>query len=408
MEEKKWIWQHKNYPNFPYNHAELDSSLSQVSRNTGILEGTINTLSSNNVTSIQIDTVTNEILASSEIEGEILSRDSVRSSVRKRLDESFDYTNDHSTHHTDGLVDVLIDSSFNHMTLTEERLHGWHNALFPTGYSGLHKIDVARYRSEEMSVVSGKGLKEKIHYEAPLPKSLESEMASFLKYINHSRDNPYIKSGIAHLWFVIIHPYDDGNGRIARAITNYVLSKELGFYYKYFSISSAVRDDKKTYYDTLEQTNKLLYNKSYDFTLWITWHTKMINNAINISLENIQSVVKKAKFWDKARNLKLNEKQIKVLNKLLDVGEGKFEGGLTNKKYRSLTGTTQVTASRHIKELVDKGLLYEIEGHGGRSTCYDIAWSDTKIPNEDTLEPIKGIETGDNYKEITLEDLDKG
>lgn len=380
-DEKKWVWQHKNYPNFPYNHVELDALLSEVSRNTGILEGTLNTLSSDSTTTIQIDAVTNEILASSEIEGEILSRDSVRSSVRKRLDETFDYSKDKSTHHTDGLVDVLIDSSFNHLPLTEERLHGWHNALFPTGYSSLHKIDVARYRSEEMSVVSGKGMKEKIHYEAPLPKSLENEMASFLKYINDSKDNPYIKSAIAHLWFVIMHPYDDGNGRIARAITNYVLSKELGFNHKYFSISAAVRDDKKTYYDTLEQTNKLLYNKSYDFTLWITWHTEMINNAINISLENIQCVVKKAKFWDRARNLKLNEKQTKVLNKLLDAGEGKFEGGLTNKKYRSLTGTTQVTASRHIKELVEKGLLHEIDGHGGRSTCYDISWSDTKIPN---------------------------
>ena len=158
-------------------------------------------------------------------------------------------------------------------------------------------------------------------------------------------------------------------------MTNYVLSKELGFNHKYFSISSAVRDDKKNYYEILEKTNKLLYNKTYDFTTWILWHTHMINNAINISLENIQGVVHKAKFWDRARNLKLNEKQIKVLNKLLDAGKGKFEGGLTNKKYRSITGTTQVTASRHIKELVDKGLIQEIGGHGGRSTCYDIVWN---------------------------------
>jgi len=158
-------------------------------------------------------------------------------------------------------------------------------------------------------------------------------------------------------------------------MTNYVFSKELGFNHKYFSISSAVRDDKKNYYEILEKTNKLLYNKTYDFTTWILWHTHMINNAINISLENIQGVVHKAKFWDRARNLKLNEKQIKVLNKLLDAGKGKFEGGLTNKKYRSITGTTQVTASRHIKELVDKGLIQEIGGHGGRSTCYDIVWN---------------------------------
>jgi len=374
MDKNKWIWQHETYPNFQHNHTELDTVLSQVSRNTGILEGTINTLNASNTTSIQLDAVTNEILASSEIEGEILNRDSVRSSVRKKLDETFDYTNDHSTHHTDGLVDVLIDSSFNHEPLTEVRLHGWHNALFPTGYSGMTKIDVSKYRTEEMSVVSGRGIKEKTHYIAPPHDTLTDEMHVFLDYINHSEDNPYVKSAIAHLWFVIIHPYDDGNGRITRAIANYVLSKELGLNHKYFSISSSVIKDKKNYYDALEKTNKIMNNKDFDFTAWVLWHTSMIDSAINISLENIQTVVNKTKFWDRARNLKLNEKQTKVLNKLLDTGEGKFEGGLTNKKYRGITGTTQVTASRHIKELVDKGLLHEIEGHGGRSTCYDIVW----------------------------------
>jgi Fic family protein len=376
MEEKKWIWEHKNYPDFRYNHAELDTALSSVSRNTGILEGTISTLNTSNTTSIQLDAVTNEILASSEIEGEVLNRDSVRSSVRKKLDETFDYSNDRSTHHTDGLVDILIDSSFNHKLLTEERLHGWHNALFPSGYSGMTKIDVAKYRTEEMSVISGRGMKEKTHYVAPSHTTLTDEMHTFLDYINHSEDNPYIKSAIAHLWFVVIHPYDDGNGRIARAITNYALSKELALNHKYFSISAAVIKDKKNYYAALEKTNKIIYNKDFDFTAWVLWHTRMINNAIDISLENIQTVVNKTKFWDRARNLNLNDKQTKVLNKLLDAGPGKFEGGLTNKKYRSIAGTTQVTASRHIKELVDKGLIREREGHGGRSTCYDIVWDE--------------------------------
>jgi Fic family protein len=375
MNEKQWIWEHSDYPNFKYDNSKLDTALSQVSRSTGILEGTISTLNVSNTTSIQLDAVTNEILASSEIEGEILNRDSVRSSVHKKLDESFDYTNDRSTHHTDGLVDVLIDSSFNHEPLTEERLHGWHNALFPTGYSGMTKIDVARYRSEEMSVVSGRGMKEKTHYIAPSHDTLADEMHTFFEYINHSEDNPYVKSAIAHLWFVIIHPYDDGNGRITRAIANYVLSKGLGLNHKYFSISSAVIKDKKNYYDALEKTNKIMHNKHFDFTEWILWHTSMIDNAINITLDSIQTVVDKTKFWDRARELNLNEKQTKVINKLLDTGEGNFEGGLTNKKYRAIAGTTQLTASRHIKELVDKGLLREVEGHGGRSTCYDIVWN---------------------------------
>ena len=376
MKEKKWIWEHSAYPNFKYDNNKLDTALSQVSRNTGVLEGTISTLNTDSTTSIQLDAVTNEILASSEIEGEVLNRDSVRSSVEKKLDDTFDYSNDRSTHHTDGLVDILIDSSFNHEPLTEERLHGWHNALFPTGYSGMTKINVAKYRTEEMSVVSGRGMKEKTHYIAPSYDTLTAEMHTFFDYINHSKDNPYIKSALAHLWFVIIHPYDDGNGRITRTIANYVLSKELGLNHKYFSISSAVIEDKKNYYAALEKTNKLMNNKGFDFTDWILWHTSMIHSAINISLQNIQIVVNKTKFWDRARELNLNKKQTKVLNKLLDTGQGNFEGGLTNKKYRAIAGTTQLTASRHIKELVDKGLLNEVEGHGGRSTCYDIVWGE--------------------------------
>jgi len=374
VEETKWIWQHKAYSNFPYDHTKLDAVLSQTSRHTGMLEGIVNTLDSGSATSIQVDAVTNEIMASSEIEGEILSRDSVRSSVRKKLDENFDEASDRSTHHTDGLADILIDSSFNHEPLTKERIHGWHNALFPSGYSGLVKISVARYRVEEMTIVSGRGIREKVHYEAPPPASLEEEMSSFLDYVNTSTDNPYIKSAVAHLWFVVIHPYDDGNGRIARAIANYVLARELMLSHKYFSISTAVRDDKKQYYEILEKTNRLLYNREYDFTTWILWHTQMIDNAISISLRNIKTVVLKTKFWDRSRALKLNEKQIKVLNKLLDAREGNFEGGLTNKKYRSISGTTQVTASRHIKDLVEKGLLREMEGYGGRSTRYEIVW----------------------------------
>jgi len=288
MKEKKWIWKHTDYPNFKYDNSKLDTALSQVSRSTGILEGTISTLNASNTTSIQLDAVTNEILASSEIEGEILNRDSVRSSVHKELDETFDYSNDRSTHHTDGLVDILIDSSFNHEPLTEERLHGWHNALFPTGYSGMTKIAVARYRSEEMSVVSDRGMQEKTHYIAPPHDTLTDEMHTFLEYINHSENNPYVKSAIAHLWFVIIHPYDDGNGRLTRAIANYVLSKELGLNHKYFSISSAVMNDKKNYYASLGKTNKIMDNKEFDFTAWILWHTSMINPDYAIEIDKTQ------------------------------------------------------------------------------------------------------------------------
>ena len=373
MSIKRWIWQHQLYPTFPYDYKALDSILTQVAHNIGLLKGKISILNKNNTNSIQIDTITNEIIASSKIEGEVLNRDSVRSSVCKKFKNSFNLK-DKSTHHTDNLVEILIDSSFNPKPLTKNRLHSWHGALFPTGYSGLVRIKVAKFRNEEMNIVSNQGYKDKIYYQAPPPKEIDNQIDKLLDYINNSKDNPFVKSAIAHLWFVTIHPYDDGNGRIARVITNYILSKELGLDYKYFSISTAVINDKKRYYEILEKTNKLHTKRAYDFTEWILWHTNMLNNATLESLKNIDIVVKKAKFWDKAKEFKLNEKQIKVLNKLLDAGENGFKGALTNKKYRSITKTSQITASRHIKDLVNKNLLKEVPGFGGRSTKYEIEW----------------------------------
>jgi Fic family protein len=369
---KKWIWQHDNFPNFTYQEPDLKSILSEVSRNTGKLEGTIAFLSDKNITSIEIEAAINEIIKSSEIEGEILGRDSVRSSVRKRLDKTFDYNNDSSTRHTDGLVGVLLDSSYNHEALTEERLHGWHNSFFPTGYSDGYKIDVAKYRSDEIKVVSQKGYRETVHYVAPPHDNLAQDMKLLLDYINHSKEDPYIKSAIAHIWFTAIHPYDDGNGRIGRAITNYVLSKELGLDHKYYSISNAIRNDKKGYYNSLEKSNNLFHNRDFDFTNWVSWHTNMVNNAINITLETIQIVVQKTKFWDRAREQPLNERQIKVINKILGVGIENFEGGLSTKKYASITKTSTATAKRDINELLKRDIICQVEGSAGRNTRYEL------------------------------------
>jgi Fic family protein len=374
MQPKKWVWQHENYPAFPYDHTAVQPLLTRAARATGMLEGMIRTLDERYGSNIRIEAITEEIVSSSRIEGEILRRESVRDSVRKRLERLFDTGKNHATRHTDALADLLMDSSFNRNPLDRTRLHGWHNALFPTGYSGLVKIRTAAYRDETMQVVSGWGANEKVHYEAVSPENIEAEMTNFFDYVNFTQADPFIKSAIAHLWFVIIHPYDDGNGRIARAVTNYVLAKELGLSHQYFSLSLAVMHDKKRYYELLEQSNNLFYNRGYDFTPWIQWHSETIIRAVDFSLKQIEIVLQKAKFWERARTVRLNEKQIKVLNKLLDAGKDGFTGGLTNKKYRAMTGVTQVTASRHLKEMVEKGLLKLVEGKSGRSTRYEIAW----------------------------------
>ena len=390
MQNKKWVWEDDRFPSFPYDKKEIEVLLRDVSRNMGRLEGVLNALGERSVREINIESSIEEIISSSEIEGEILKRDSVRSSVRKRLDSTFTYAEDRSTRHTDGLVDVFTDSSTNRKPITIERLNGWHNALFPTGYSGMLKIDTACFRKGSIEVVSGHVGKEKVKFVAPPAENVNKQMKAFLKYVNDSNDDPYIKSAIVHLWFVIIHPYDDGNGRLTRAITNYVLSEDSELSFKYFSISGAIKNDRKGYYSTMEKTNNLIYNRKFDFTNWIKWHTEMINNAIKISLNHIQASIDQTKFWDRVRYDALSPEQLKVIGKMVEKGIDGFQGGLTNKKYCSIAKTSPATATRHIKELLAKRVLCELDGYSGRNTRYDILW---EIPDgeDNTIIPYINI-----------------
>jgi len=367
--EKIWIWQDDNYPNFKYDKDALASSLLSVAQNSGRLDGILTMLGVQKSNALKVESSINEIVTSSQIEGEVLDRQSVRSSILKKIDSSA-VKKDTSTKHTDGLVAMFLDSSTNHSPLSVERLNGWHNILFPDGYSGLYKINVAKFREEEMSVVSYKQGREQTHYIAPPPDTLDKEMNAFLEFVNTSKVEPYTKAAIAHFWFVTIHPYDDGNGRIARAITNYILSKELGLNDGYYSISTAIVEDKKRYYDLLEYSQKLMYNKNLEITQWIVWHTEMINKAIEISLQQVQIAIQKANFWDSARQHTLNTRQIKVLNRLLDAGVDGFEGGLSTKKYISIAKTSPATAKRDIADLLSKNLISQVEGTAGRSVRY--------------------------------------
>jgi len=375
QDEKRWIWQDDTYPHFNYDNTKLSNSLLSVSQNSGRLDGILTMLGVQKSNTLKIESSINEIVTSSQIEGEILDRQSVRSSILKKMADSVTQK-DTSTKHTDELVAMFMDSSTNSSPLTIERLNGWHNTLFPDGYSGLYKINVAKFREEEMSVVSYKGGKEQTHYIAPPPDILAEEMEAFLAFVNKSKEDAYTKAAIAHFWFVTIHPYDDGNGRIARAITNYVLSKELGLNDGYYSLSRAIVENKKGYYDLLEHSQKLLYNKNLEITEWIVWHTDMINKAIEISLEQVQIAIQKSNFWERTREYPLNTRQIKVLNKLLDAGVDGFEGGLNTKKYISIARTSTATAKRDIADLVSKNLIEQVKGTAGRNVRYVVRIGD--------------------------------
>ena len=372
---KKWLWQHEDYPNFPYVKDELTSILSSIEYNRGLLDGISKTFAQEEVKELEMNALIEEALHTSLIEGEYFKRESVRSSVRKKLDNLFSHTEDSSTHKSDALVSILIDCNLNREPLSLERLHGWHNALFESGYDGLHKINVARFRThDDMEVVSGAIGHEKVHYLALPQKSIESDMAKFLAWCNGSDENIYIKSALAHLWFVSIHPYDDGNGRIARAITDYLLSSFSKTTFKFYSFSTAINGDRKGYYETLDRTTNLFKNRDYDFTLWIKWHLETLNHAIQMALENIDFVVKKTKFWDKCRDKGLNVRQVKVLTKMLNSTKGNFEGGLNTKKYMAITKTSRATAIRDIGQLVEYDCLIQIESIG-RNVRYELLLS---------------------------------
>ncbi len=375
--ESKWIWQHPDYPNFKYDKSKLNDLIGQIDYNRGLLDGMSKLFNQNDIVNIEIETLTDEAINTSLIEGEVFKRESVRSSFRKKLDKYFEERNDtHSTRASDNLVEILIDSNLNKNDLNLDRLHGWHNCLFEHTqyYSKLNKIDIAKFRTySDMEVVSGAIGHEKVHYKAVPLEKIDEDIKKFLKYCNESDENIYIKSAIAHIWFVIIHPYDDGNGRIARAITDSILSHNTSSTeFKLYSISTAINSNRTGYYDILENTTNLFLNKDFDLTPWLQWHLNILNNAMKQALKNIEYIIAKTKFWDIHRKHPLNERQIKVLNKILDMGTENFKGGLSTKKYISMTKVSKATAVRDIASLIKFDCIEQIEGTAGRNVRYRI------------------------------------
>ena len=372
---KKWIWQQENYPNFTYEFKKLESLIQKVSIQQGYLIALAQTIDNKTIIQRQSQALENEAISTSAIEGKILNRDSVKASIAKKFGfRDIDYNKiDNSIEY---LIEVLIDANTNYdAKLTQERLFAWHGAIFPKAYDKFHAINVATFRGEEtMQVVGGYAGNEIVYYEAPPKSILEKEMQTFLNWFNSTNDD-LIKACIAHLWFVIIHPFDDGNGRIARAITDLVLSKiENSKISRLYSMSSAINDDRKGYYKALEYTTGYIKKEDnfLDITFWCEWFLQTLYKALIDAKDRLNFIIIKTKFWDKNRDKNLNSRQIKVLNFILDIGIDNFKGNLTKKKYMSISNSSSTTASRDLAQLIELNCIKQIEGTAGRNISYEI------------------------------------
>jgi Fic family protein len=309
--------------------------------------------------------LTLDVVKSSEIEGELLNYDQVRSSIARRLGINTAGLVP-SSRHIEGIVEMMLDATQRYnLALTEKRLFGWHAALFPTGYSGPYEIETGQYRTGEMQVLSGAMGKEKIHYEAPGPKLIKVEMDHFLDWFNNNDQlDPVLKAAIAHFWFIIIHPFDDGNGRIGRALTDLLLARAEGSGDRFYSMSSQILAERKQYYKILQKVQ----HSSGDITEWIEWFLHCLKNAMLATESTTQKILHKAEFWQLHEHTSINERQRLMLNKLF---EG-FEGKLQTSKWAKITKTSTDTALRDIKDLVEKGILQKTE-EGGRDVNYELA-----------------------------------
>jgi Fic family protein len=360
-----YIHQKYNWPNFTWKSEDFMNLLSEARNLQGRLMGKMESLGFELKDEALLNTLTLDVLKSAEIEGELLNPEQVRSSIAQRLGMEFAGIAP-SDRNVDGMVDMLIDATRNCFEpLTKERLFDWHAALFPMGRSSIFKITVGDWRKDtngKMQVVSGVAGREKIHFQAPDAELLELEMNRFLTWFNDEKElDLVLKAAIAHLWFVTIHPFQDGNGRITRALTDLLLAQSDKSTQRFYSMSAQIRIERNEYYSILENTQK----GELDVTAWIKWFLNCLINALKASDKLLQQVLIKANFWSKNAAINLNERQRKVVNKLLDG----FEGKLTSDKWSKLTNCSKDTAIRDINDLITKELIQK-EAAGGRSTSY--------------------------------------
>lgn len=363
-----YIHELEDWPQFHWDTDRLAEPLALVRHRQGRLIGRMESLGFNLRQEASLRTLTADVLESSEIEGEKLDADQVRSSIARRLGMDIGALKP-ADRNIEGVVEMMLDATGHYdQPLTADRLFGWHAALFPTGRSGMRKIRVGAWRDDgtgPMKVVSGAIGNERVHFTAPRAARLEREMTAFLDWFNKPVDiDEVLKAGLSHLWFVTVHPFDDGNGRIARAMADMSLARSEKSPQRFYSMSTQIRQERAAYYDILERTQK----GTMDITPWMDWFLDCLGRAIDGARTTLATVLAKARFWESVRGVSLNERQTLVLNRLLDG----FEGKLTTSKYAKLTKSSQDTALRDILPLVEKGIL--VRGpDGGRSTSYALA-----------------------------------
>ena len=367
----QFIHELPDWPEFRWDPARLAGPLAALRHRQGRLAGRMEAQGFSLRAEAQLQTLTMDVVKSSEIEGETLNRDQVRSSIARRLGMDIGALAP-ADRNVEGVVEMTLDATQNFSApLTAERLFGWHAALFPSGYSGLRKIAVARWRDDSsgaMQVVSGALGQERIHFAAPAAPRLEKEMSAFLNWFDGpDSTDPVLRAALAHLWFVTIHPFDDGNGRIARAIADMALARSEQSSQRFYSMSAQIRIERSIYYDILEQTQK----GGLDITPWLEWFLNCLNRAFDATEDSLGSVLGKARFWETHGQKSFNQRQRLMLNKLLDG----FEGKLNSSKWAAIAKCSQDTALRDILDLVERGVLAKDQG-GGRSTSYSLAAAD--------------------------------
>ena len=365
---KLYIWQQDEWPSWSYDSAQLLPLLGLVHQNLGNLTGRMRDQGISSQSRVKLEALTLDAVKTSEIEGELLDYDAVRSSVATHLGIAIGGLLPEDRH-IEGVVDMILDATGGHeKPLTAERLHRWHEGLFPMGLNDMLSINTGSWRTDQdgpMQVISGPIYRRRVHFEAPQASRLGTEMAEFLSWFEKTDDtDPILKAALAHLWFVTIHPYDDGNGRIARAISDLALARADLSSQRFYSVSAQIQKERKVYYELLEKTQK----GNLEVTEWLTWFLSCLLRALLYADKTLTQVLIKASFWQRWNEIPFNERQIKVLNLMLH----DFQGKLTNKKWAALCKCSADTALRDINELLIRGVLVKSVS-GGRSTSYALA-----------------------------------